>query len=106
PRTFWNNALTSISNNIKKIIGKKTKEYSHLFKVGNGGFSLRKVKKHLEIVSKHQALILNYLNHPVPENYQVEDVFFSLRVPQLEPDFHIPDWKIALNFCVDRKPKL
>lgn len=106
PRTFWNKSLTGMSNFFKKGLGKEAKRYDHLFRVGNGGFSLRNVEKHRYIVSKYKNLIEEYLKVKGPENYHVEDVFFSLKVPILEPDFNIPDWKVALKFCMDRKPKL
>lgn len=106
PRNFFNTTLTAISNFWKNIIGKKTKGYEHLFKVGNGGFSLRKVKKHLEIVTRHKEIIDHYQKNKDPENYHIEDVFFSLKAPKLDKDFNIPDWKVALSFCMDRKPKL
>jgi len=106
PRNFWNIYLTEITNFLKRIVGKKEKRYNHLFKVGNGGFSLRKVNKHKKIVSKHSDLIDYYIQNRQKEYYHIEDVFFSMKAPQLDPDFAIPEWKIALKFCMDRKPKL
>ena len=38
--------------------------------------------------------------------YHIEDVFWSLCVPKNYSDYKIPDWKEALNFCIDRKPEL
>jgi len=106
PRNFWNVYLGRINNFLKRIIGKKEKRYDHLFKVGNGGFSLRKVKKHQEIVSKYKHLIDYYIQNRPKEDYHIEDVFFSMKAPQLDPSFAIPEWKTALKFCMDRKPKL
>jgi len=105
-RNFWNIYLAEITNFLKRIIGKKEKRYDHLFKVGNGGFSLRKVKKHKVIVSKYSDLIDYYIQNCPVEDYHIEDVFFSIKAPQLDPDFAIPEWKTALKFCIDRKPKL
>jgi len=106
PRNFWNIYLAKVTNFLKRIIGKKEKRYDHLFKVGNGGFSLRKVEKHKIIVSKHRDLIDYYTQNRPKENYHIEDVFFSMKVPQLDPNFAIPKWETALKFCIDRKPKL
>jgi len=103
---FYNISLEKISNIIRVMIGKNKKSYDHIFKVGNGGFSLRKVKTHRLIVSKHKKLINYYIENHQKENYHIEDVFFSLKAPELEPDFSIPKWEIALKFCIDRKPKI
>lgn len=101
-----NKALVYFGNKLKMLSGRKEKKYDHLFKVGNGGFSLRNVRKHHEIVVKNKELIDYYLISKEPENFHIEDVFFSLKAPTLDPSFTIPDWKEALSFCMDRKPKL
>lgn len=106
PQRIHNKAFIYFGNKLKTFSGKKEKKYDHLFKVGNGGFSLRNVKKHHEIVVKNKELINYYLLNKEPENFHIEDVFFSLKVPTLDPNFAIPDWKEALNFCMDRKPEL
>lgn len=36
----------------------------------------------------------------------MEDVFWSLKVPKLFPEFKIPTYKEALGFAMDRKPEL
>lgn len=106
PQNLYIKSLVYIENLLRKFRGKKKKGYDHLFKVGNGGFSLRKVNKHYQIVVMHRELIEYYLEKKEPNNYHIEDVFFSLKVPTLDSSFNIPNWKTALNFCIDRKPKL
>jgi len=101
-RNFWNKSMLTIRN----LFNKKKKSSLHFFKVGNGGFSLRNVSKHYEVVTKHQKEIEYYQQNRVPEKLHVEDMFFSLKAPELIPDFKIPDYKEALGFAMDRKPKL
>ncbi|HUH34697.1 MAG TPA: DUF5672 family protein [Moheibacter sp.] len=106
PQIGFYKLLIDLGNQFKVVLGKRQKKYNHLFKVGNGGFSLRKVYKHYEIVVKNKALIEYYLNHKEKENFHIEDVFFSLKAPELDASFSIPNWQEALGFCIDRKPKL
>ncbi len=82
---------------------KKLKNRAPIFnKVGNGGFSLRKVKTFLKFFEKHQPVINEHKSHPL---YSIEDVFWSLIAPQYV-DFKIPEMKEAAKFCLDRKPEI
>jgi len=76
-----------------------------LFRVGNGGFSLRKTALFLEITQKEKERIAAYLS---PENKKVdfipEDVFWALEPQQLGYDFKIPDYRKALEFAFDKYP--
>jgi hypothetical protein len=68
-------------------------------KVGNGGFSLRKVKSHHEFLIKYkdkvQKALANENNH-----FFHEDVFLSMEIPE----FNIPSALEALNFSFDKYP--
>jgi|SRR5690554_3075368 len=105
-QNYYKRIIIKMTNTLKKVIGKKLKGYKHLFKVGNGGFSLRNTTKHFNITSKNKELIEYYLKNKPAENYHVEDVFFSLKAPTLDKKFNIPDYITALNFAIDRKPKI
>lgn len=77
-----------------------------LFKVGNGGLSLRKTKTFYEISKKFKNEINIQLTEKKHEIYAIEDVFWSLKVPALVNNFSIPNYKEALKFAIDRKPAL
>lgn len=99
--------LKQINALIKLFKSDKTKKRDAIFyKVGNGGFSLRKTASHAHIAKKHSRVIQNLLAHKDKELCATEDVFWSLRAPQLQQDFKIPHYQEALGFAMDRKPKL
>jgi hypothetical protein len=84
----------------------KNEREQTFFKVGNGGFSLRKVASHFSIAKKNEKFILDFLNAKEKEIYAIEDVFWSLKAPEFDVNFRIPDYIEALKFAIDRKPKL
>ncbi|MGO4771924.1 DUF5672 family protein [Flavobacterium sp. W22_SRS_FK3] len=86
---------------------KKKKERKQIFyKVGNGGFSLRRVSSHYKIAKKHEIFIDDFLRAEKKAIYAIEDVFWSLKAPEFCKDFKIPGYKEALHFAIDRKPKI
>lgn len=85
---------------------KKNNREKTFYKVGNGGFSLRKVKSHYDIAVANQQLIRNLLNAGKNEICGIEDVFWSLKAPLLDPNFKIPEYKEAVHFAIDRKPEI
>jgi len=86
---------------------KKKKERQQIFyKVGNGGFSLRKVASHLAIAKDKHQFIFDFLNQKEKKIYAIEDVFWSLKAPEFDENFKIPDYKEAVFFGMDRKPEL
>lgn len=103
-----NNPLVMMLNKISSIFDSKEKKERKkiFFKVGNGGFSLRKVASHYQI-SKENA---NYINELLTSKRgslnAIEDVFWSFKAIDFMPSFKIPDYKDALNFAIDRKPEL
>jgi len=102
--TFLSHSLRFVFNKFKKIFGLKEKLYTHINKVGNGGFSLRRTALFNHIALKEKKQIAYFLSNKEKENYHIEDVFWSLFVPQ-KYDFKLPDYKTAVHFCVDRKPE-
>lgn len=85
---------------------KKNNREKIFFKVGNGGFSLRRTASHYSIVKQNEPFIFEFLNADKKEIYAIEDVFWSLKAPEFDINFKIPDYKEALHFAIDRKPKI
>ncbi|MGV8923040.1 MAG: DUF5672 family protein [Thermomonas sp.] len=101
-RTTWNRALFRLNN----IFRKKKKSDEYLFKVGNGGFSLRKVRMMQRIVHEQRADIDQELANPSDRNHHVEDQYFSLVAPTKISEMRIPGYAEAVDFCIDRRPHL
>jgi hypothetical protein len=99
------NALTRLAYRISDRFGKRRRNTARFFKVGNGGFSLRRVATMRELVSTHQADIARRLAQPDDLDHHVEDVWFSLIAPTLAP-MRIPGYVEAVDFCIDRKPRI
>lgn len=75
------------------------------FKVGNGGFSLRRTQKLFEITIKYKEYIEGILKENRGELDAIEDVFWSLKAKELDSEFKIPKYKEAIKFSIDRKPE-
>lgn len=85
---------------------KKIERKQLFYKVGNGGFSLRKTISHYTISNENKSFIFDFLNAKEKKIYAIEDVFWSIKAIELNKDFKIPDYKEALYFAIDRKPKI
>ncbi|MFN8345646.1 MAG: DUF5672 family protein [Spirosomataceae bacterium] len=70
--------------------------------VGNGGFSLRKVKKMLAVVQNNRSKIEQYLAGKGP--FYNEDIFFCIEMNRYFPKIHLPHWRKALQFAVEDLP--
>ncbi len=66
-------------------------------KVGNGGFSLRRVDSSLKFLKKHSRLLKKWTLH--------EDIFWSFATI-LDKNFKIPDYMEALEFSIELNPKM
>jgi hypothetical protein len=102
------NFLTRLLFNLNNAFKKRKKSSEHYFKVGNGGFSLRKTATMLRAVSARKASMegnSSSLAHWNPQNLYIEDLYFSLVAPTLT-DMKIPDYREAAGFCADRRPAL
>lgn len=101
---FWKN----IRDNLNKLIGNNKREVSKTlyYKVGNGGFSLRKVNSFHKITSSEKDLIHSYL-YPEDKNnkFLAEDVFWALEPHRRGYKFSIPNYKEALLFSFDKYPR-
>ncbi|TKT90848.1 DUF5672 family protein [Dyadobacter frigoris] len=71
--------------------------------VGNGGFSLRRVRKLYDLSNKFETEILQY--HKRHEHQFHEDVFWSIEVNRKIPNLRIPLYKKALLFSFENRPE-
>ncbi|HMG15996.1 MAG TPA: DUF5672 family protein [Saprospiraceae bacterium] len=69
-----------------------------LGKVGNGGFSLRKISSHIQIATK-----LSWISWLFTKN---EDFFWSIVVPRFYKSFRIPNMEEAVFFAFELSPEL
>ncbi|MBM7131388.1 DUF5672 family protein [Dyella mobilis] len=102
-QTFLNRLFLRINNAFKK----RKKNTEHYFKVGNGGFSLRKTETMLRAVRCRKEKLDGAspeLARWHPQNLYIEDLYFSLVAPTLT-HVSIPGYVEAVDFCVDRKPE-
>ncbi len=75
-----------------------------LYRVGNGGFSLRKVSKFIAIVTSNQKKIDYYLINKGTEFN--EDVFFSYEMNKWKTKITTPPYKEAIGFAFEQNPSL
>lgn len=101
-RNAWNKTMLRIRN----VFNKTKKSDHHFFKVGNGGFSLRRVKTMYEITRQLKEEIDYFQSFRDRYQFSQEDVFLSLKAPEYFPEMRIPDYQEAVSFCIDRKPKI
>ncbi len=81
-----------------------TSDYSQLlYKVGNGGLSLRRVAKFREVTEAHREIIDRYVAN-CHRNIFNEDVFWGIEAPKLSV-MKIPSWSEALKFSFDAHPE-
>lgn len=73
--------------------------------VGNGGFSLRRIEKFLELIPKHQKTIEKYLSLAPTHPAYNEDAFWCIELNRYVNRLKIPDWRIALKFAVEHLPE-
>jgi hypothetical protein len=72
-------------------------------KVGNGGFSLRRVSKFYELSLQYDEKIRHY-NTQSDHRYH-EDVFWSIEVNRYKKNLVIPYYKTALKFSFENSPE-
>lgn len=98
---------TLIKRFLKLFHSKRKRDRETIFfKVGNGGFSLRKVASAINATQKLKTEIEETLKRDKDDFWIMEDIFWSIKVPSFFHDFIIPDYKEALAFAIDRKPKI
>lgn len=93
-----------IKRNIYAFLNKKkykSKKYCN-FQVGNGGFSLRRINKMIEVVSFYKEKINYYLDDN--KSFYPEDVFLLLEITSRKYRLHRPRFKEALRFSMEENP--
>ena len=84
--------------------GKTQKNKSLLYnQVGNGGFSLRKREKFIEVLKALSQQVAIYLKPINKSNFYAEDVFFSIEPKRNNITFKKPNYKEACLFAVENK---
>lgn len=74
-------------------------------KVGNGGFSLRKVDRFIQVLeSVPENIISNYQNKK--HKAYNEDVFWSIEAERVHPQFRVAPIKEAINFGIEFQPEI
>ena len=73
-----------------------------LFKVGNGGLSLRRVSAFLERIQRHREQIEALLRE---ERAVQEDQFYSVDLRDLGTPLRVPDWRTAARFAMELSPR-
>ena len=85
----------------KRAIRNNHVHSAHLFhKVGNGGFSLRRISKMKEIMEKNKEFISSLTG----KHERQEDVIISILLAEKE-HLKIPDWHLALYFSFEKAPE-
>jgi hypothetical protein len=100
--------IRRIKQNIKRQIKILLKKDNHMdavmYRVGNGGFSIRNPKLFLKIIDQFEQnkRIDRYRNPDSP--FYWEDVFWGIEVNKLKTNLRIPTFKEALNFSFENQP--
>ena len=109
-RSWW-----TLKNSIKYKVKAAYRRYTNkpitismgYYKVGNGGFSLRKVKKCYDVIIKFgdNLRITKYQNSE-GDYLRAEDVFWGCEANRYYPNMKIPKYEKALGFAFDMNPSL
>ncbi len=87
--------------NSKKNGIPKSKQFFN--KVGNGGFSLRNIKKFYALSISEKEASTKYINLRNPAFN--EDLFWSVEVNRKKKQLNIPNYKIAIQFSIETFPE-
>jgi hypothetical protein len=71
-------------------------------RVGNGGLSLRRVDRFLEVLEHAPPALADYRTRGLPGF--PEDFFWGIDVNRDGPRLRVPDWHTALGFAVESAP--
>jgi len=109
-RPWWtskNKLKYTLKHYYRRFTNKENSITLGFYRVGNGGFSMRKVQTFIDIIKKFDGKerIERYRN--AEENYlYAEDVFWGCEVNRYYPNIKIPSYKKALDFAFDMNPSL
>jgi hypothetical protein len=78
-------------------------KYQYENKVGNGGFSLRRVKRFYELCLKLRPKIDSYLKQS--SHHFNEDRFWAIEVNRKRKVLNIPEYKTGVKFSIESMPE-
>lgn len=92
-------ALLAVQRFFARLTGSKSTKYMFENKVGNGGFSLRKVQRFHQLCIAMKPTIKHYLAQS--GHLYNEDVFWSFEPARQQQNFNVPDNYTALKFAFE-----
>ncbi len=103
-KSRWRHLLTGAVWRVKNLLNRGRGRYrvSHSYRVGNGGFSLRKVSAMHNVTTRYGEEVRKWLDNNAV-TLAGEDVFLCLWMSDY---LKIPNYKIALKFAFDMRPDL
>lgn len=92
---------------VNTILGRKKKIYKYTMynNVGNGGLSIRYVKKMTQITHKYKDKIENQLEYHIDKAFYPEDLWLACELKNHD-SLKKPSFKEALSFAFDIHPQL
>lgn len=79
----------------------KSKQFYN--RVGNGGFSLRNIKRFHELTIKEEKLANHYIK--LKNLHFNEDLFWSIEINRKQKQLSIPNYKTACRFSIETYPQ-
>lgn len=103
----WDRGLAWIKTKMNyRGNGGMQKDKSLLYNaVGNGGLSLRRRERFLEVLTTLATAVQVYLQPENQSNFYAEDVFFSIEPQRHGLAFSKPDYRTACGFAIENKPE-
>lgn len=104
-KLFFDRGISKIKTLINfKGNNKVQKDKSLLYNaVGNGGLSLRKRDKFIQVLDKLEEVVNIYLDPKNSGQFYAEDVFFSIEPVRNCLEFSKPNYKEATHFAIENK---
>lgn len=105
-KKIWDNTLCFVKQCTNYRGNHNTQKNKILLynEVGNGGFSLRKREKFIEVLQSLHTEVGIYLKPINQSNFYAEDVFFSIEPQRKGLSFAKPSYKEACAFAIENKP--
>lgn len=105
-KKIWDSGISFIKSKINFKENKNIqKDKSLLYnQIGNGGLSLRKRKKFIEVLDLLSDVVKIYLKPENQGSFYAEDVFFSIEPQRHRITFLKPNFKEACGFSIENKP--
>lgn len=82
--------------------GTKNRARYHSLRVGNGGFSLRRIEAMLDVLNRPPRSLNAYRANGLPD--YPEDLFWGVDANRQQQRLRVPDWSTALRFGVESAP--